>query len=1364
MKLTDENRRLNECLEQILKEIEEKGPLLQRQREEYEEATEAVSSLSQLLEKAMKQEEETRTKLLSIEAEAQRLQRENKSLRQDTIDLSRQVQMLVSQVEGVPPTPAAFAPYSASASASGTMNASQVISDRLVTFKDIQELQEKNAQLLRLVRELSDDRETGDTPKQSEARIKELTKEIEDLRENRKRQQAIVESIVRQRDMYAAMLKRDGKDPQALETGSPFATPSKVPPGFSASILATPDDSSYARFEKMYHDVQAEFDTYRKEKEQIDKLLQDELDKLRRENSDYRVQLAKDRSHLEHVEERMAILQKNFDAQDEELRETRKKNSEYSALLVQHQRQLERSVLDLVAAREDLDRSKIRVVHLESEKELWKSSESRLSKENASLSKEVSRRDDLLRNLQAMQQDLQSAEVDSKARLSSQVETLAEEIQSLKKKLDAEADKYAGLVARKELEAEEYRKQVAKLTTDFHTTREELVRLQVTNSHLAQMNETLTAQVTDLKSRLAPGIVQREGQEVTLAKEEVEAVNKRLQEVSEQLQAATVTLAEKERQLEQYKAIATSCEDTLAEHGTAHDAYKESTQKKLEEQESLVQGLSQREQELNSALAKLNQEAVDRQTALEGEIATLTKEAQELKAKLERFQQFETTAAEREQTQQEALRRVSGLAEEAREQYQRQVLLHGRDVELLKDTKEQLSQAQRSLEEARLREQGATGKLQESEKSWQEQRRILQRDIEELEQKATDVTEQNNILLNQLENLSQNKQPRGENLEEMGAQDSGLSEVVRYLRREKDILQLQVDSAQQESKRLKGQLEVLNRTLDDAKLQLREEREQSKHAEETSRQHGELLQKINELNILRESNSTLREETRSQLTSIERLEARIKELERRVEPLVSENKRLEAAYESSTHEVKLAQEDSSRWRTRTQQLLEKYDRIDPVEFQQLKDAKAELELGLIQSDQQMADLKKEIEALREQISTIAKETQAKGQEEVDKFRKIAQNWKTKHDSLQKTTAEENEKKATEITSLRDGLAVTQKSLETETTGKNTRIEDLEKDVEAKKTMIEKYKIALKKQKDRADEEQKKAAEATASATASVATAAAAASVAASAAPSEADRKKMKEDVENEFKKKEALTKAMNEKKVKQLEAELQSTKQQVEMLTTQQMAGQAAARPPRPQTSFRPGAMSLVNTPPPTHQRPLPAPTTTTPTSQTPTLPPPSPAPEPTSQPSVVEPPKAVVPEPTKPVVEQQKEEAVTLLPPPSPAVVSPAVVSPAVVAPTLPEPSQHTQFPQPAQPEVTPTPACEPLIGYPIFTFSFFFPPFVSHPERLFFFFFFFFFSRIEARDRERKRWKVNLSTLGQPRRPPVPWPLIWANGRPKR
>ena len=49
-----ENKRSNKYLDEIVKEVEAKAPILKRQREEYERAQKAVASLSVKLEQAMK--------------------------------------------------------------------------------------------------------------------------------------------------------------------------------------------------------------------------------------------------------------------------------------------------------------------------------------------------------------------------------------------------------------------------------------------------------------------------------------------------------------------------------------------------------------------------------------------------------------------------------------------------------------------------------------------------------------------------------------------------------------------------------------------------------------------------------------------------------------------------------------------------------------------------------------------------------------------------------------------------------------------------------------------------------------------------------------------------------------------------------------------------------------------------------------------------------------------------------------------------------------------------------------------------------------------------------------------------------------
>lgn len=89
----------------------------------------------------------------------------------------------------------------------------------------------------------------------------------------------------------------------------------------------------------------------------------------------------------------------------------------------------------------------------------------------------------------------------------------------------------------------------------------------------------------------------------------------------------------------------------------------------------------------------------------------------------------------------------------------------------------------------------------------------------------------------------------------------------------------------QEAKRLKQQLDHTSRALDEARALLTEERQREQASIQSAAQHAELLRKINQLNILRESNSTLRDENEKNAKRVQELEQRLKETEAKVGPL-----------------------------------------------------------------------------------------------------------------------------------------------------------------------------------------------------------------------------------------------------------------------------------------------------------------------------------------------------------------------------------------------------------------------------------------------------------------------------------------------
>ncbi|KAG8172678.1 hypothetical protein JTE90_014713, partial [Oedothorax gibbosus] len=216
-----ENTNLNRELKQIISEIEEKTPIINQRMEEYSKLNEMVSSLKSQLANAQVDLE----KILEERNDAKRMcnlaGRENNRLKTQVIDLNRQVQVLLKEVEeargGMIKTHRDKSlMFEEEVTSSNDSTAAEVISRHLVTFRDIEELQTKNQQLLAAIRDLSQQHEETEKKVSSEIsskfenEIHTLSLQLEDLQKKRSRQSDMLETIIRQRDMYRVLLTSQG--------------------------------------------------------------------------------------------------------------------------------------------------------------------------------------------------------------------------------------------------------------------------------------------------------------------------------------------------------------------------------------------------------------------------------------------------------------------------------------------------------------------------------------------------------------------------------------------------------------------------------------------------------------------------------------------------------------------------------------------------------------------------------------------------------------------------------------------------------------------------------------------------------------------------------------------------------------------------------------------------------------------------------------------------------------------------------------------------------------------------------------------------------------------------------------------------
>ena len=88
-------------------------------------------------------------------------------------------------------------------------------------------------------------------------------------------------------------------------------------------------------------------------------------------------------------------------------------------------------------------------------------------------------------------------------------------------------------------------------------------------------------------------------------------------------------------------------------------------------------------------------------------------------------------------------------------------------------------------------------------------------------------------------------------------------------------------------------------------------------------QHAELVERINQLNILRESNATLRTDCESHAKRTRELEVRLKRVSAELEPVKEKFRTSQAELEASKAHTLRLEEENRRWQERNAQLLSK---------------------------------------------------------------------------------------------------------------------------------------------------------------------------------------------------------------------------------------------------------------------------------------------------------------------------------------------------------------------------------------------------------------------------------------------------------
>lgn len=969
------NQELRSTLDEMLQELESTKPEIDDLRSDHKRLEDAVMDLSGLLESSAKERDDAIKESRKWQGKVEGLTREGDILRQQLRDLSAEVKVLVMEVaiakhgeEYDREVLEKIARKEIEDSAADLSPTGLFISRNLVTFKDLHEIQEQNLTLRRMLREL------GDKMEGEEARAKDAIRqqEVEELKELRIRVQtyrdeianlvAQSKSYVKERDTFRSLLTHRRQTVGGEAAFSQSVPPGSAPPGAFDSQIK--DNTDYG---DLLRKLQAHYDTFREETLADHSSLRQQVNELSRKNSELMSEISRSNSQLAAATQRAELLQSNFDMLKNE---NGGLQNRYSTLLEtsgKHELRTQQAAEDLVEAKGLVESLQRENSNLKAEKDLWKSIEKRLIDDIESLRNERGRLDSLNANLQTILNERDHTESDSRRRLQSAVETLESELQSTKRKLNDETEGAKQAALRRDYEQEQSQKRINDLVTSLGAVREELVATKTTRDHLQSRVDELSVELKSAEERLEvvqsrPNISAAPIDRSATAEEAVDGngltrEQELLMDISElkrDLDLAKGELAHAKEQVEEYRAISQSTEERMEAEADTNAQYREETDRLIEEKDKKIQDLETRVEEISTELSTTTTEI----SKLRDEQGEATRHLEEQKAHLEsevtRLKDDNDRHVAAAKCHQDDLKAQAEISQNLQKNYEAELIKHAEAAKNVQAVRAEANQLKLDL--AGLRTQTETYKkdLAQKEESWAEQRARYEGELAEVQKRREEVNHQNSVLHSQLENitgqiatLQRDRAGVPESDEQEGDQAApdleGLQEVIKYLRREKEIVEVQYHLSTQEGKRLRQQFDYTQSQLDETRLKLEQQRRAAADNEHHALNHSKLMETLNELNLFRESSVTLRNQVKDTEAALAEKSARVEELTQQVQPLETKIRELEGIVEAKDGELQLLQADRDHYQKRVQNILQKYDRVDPQEMEALNEKLATLE-------------------------------------------------------------------------------------------------------------------------------------------------------------------------------------------------------------------------------------------------------------------------------------------------------------------------------------------------------------------------------------------------------------------------------------
>ncbi|MFQ6621588.1 hypothetical protein Gotur_002769 [Gossypium turneri] len=566
----------------------------------------------------------------------------------------------------------------------------------------------------------------------------------------------------------------------------------------------------------------------------------------------------------------------------------------------------------------------------------------------------------------------------------------------------------------------------------------------------------------------------------------------------------------------QYKNIAQANEDALKQMELAHENFKIEAEKLKKSLEAELVSLRERVSELENESSLKSEEVASatagKEEALSSVLAEITSLKEETAVKSSQIMALEIQIS----SMKENLENEHEKWRAAQANYERQVcslhtndilfeqvILQSETIQELTKTSQELALLQEEASELRKLADAHKSENAELKARWETEKSVLEESRKEAEKKYDELNEQNKILHSRIEamHIQFAEKDRGSALAESSVPDShgdsGLQNVINYLRRTKQIAETEISLLKQEKLRLQSQLENAVKAEENAKATLNAERANSRAVLMTEDEIKSLQHQIREMNLLRESNMQLREENKHNFEECQKLREVAHKHKIESEALESQLMERQFEVEASKKEIEKHLTEREILEKRVSELLERCRNIDVEDYNRLKNDVLQKELVLLfylisdvnisiqenlkekdaqieeitnllskkqdiisKLEQDLANSKLELNEKDKKLNDILQQ-EANLKSDIEKQKKLVVQFKRRAESFAKEKEQlsrENLKLVEELKQgRRSGSDITGDQVMKEKEEKDTRIQILEKTVERQREELKKEK-------------------------------------------------------------------------------------------------------------------------------------------------------------------------------------------------------------------------------------------------------------------------------------------------------------------